>query len=189
MKLFDSITDTEVITLLKNGSVGLIPTDTVYGLACDATNQNSIEKIYNLKERSGKPGTVIAANIDQLEKLGLKRRYLKAVEEYWPGPVSILIPCSFDLNYLTLRTMLLAVRIPDDQELQDLLLKTGPLLTSSANKTGKPPITNIESAKYIFKDELDFYVDGGDYSGREASALIKIVDDAVEVIRPGNRFK
>ena len=52
----------------------------------------------------------------------------------------------------------------------------------------QPPITKIEQAQVILKDRLDFYVDGGDYSGRESSALIQIIDDAVEVIRPGHGF-
>jgi tRNA A37 threonylcarbamoyladenosine synthetase subunit TsaC/SUA5/YrdC len=84
--------------------------------------------------------------------------------------------------------MLLAVRIPDDSKLISLLEKTGPLLTSSANKTGRPTLTNIDGATKIFGDTVDFYVDGGDYSNKEASAVIRIIDDAVEVLRPGNRF-
>ncbi len=188
MHKYDSF-DPKIISSLAKGEVGILPTDTIYGVVCAANNKNSVARLYKLKERTDKPGTVIAANIDQLEKLGLKRRYLKAVEEYWPGPVSILIPCSLDLNYITINTMLLAVRIPDDAKLISLLEKTGPLLTSSANKTGQPTLVNIDEATKVFGDKVDFYVDGGDYSDKEPSAVIRIIDDTVEVLRPGNRFK
>ncbi len=189
MNIFNNLNDKKLIELINQGSIGLLPTDTVYGLVCSAKNRQSIDRIYKAKGREKKPGTFIASNIEQLESLGLKRRYLKAVAEYWPGPVSILIPCFNLVNNLDENTNYLAVRIPDTYELTQLLEKVGPLLTSSANKTGHIPVTNMAQAKKIFKDDLDFYVDGGDYSNKQASALIQIIDDAVEVIRPGYRFK
>jgi L-threonylcarbamoyladenylate synthase len=81
--------------------------------------------------------------------------------------------------------MSLAVRIPADKPLQKLLHQTGPLLTSSANHPGQPPANDIKAAEKYFGDEVDFYVDGGDLAGREPSTIIRIVDDAIEVLRQG----
>jgi L-threonylcarbamoyladenylate synthase len=168
------------------GTVGVIPTDTVYGLVARAADQAAVNRLYKLKDRENKPGTLVAANIGQLEELGLKHRYLKAVEEFWPGAVSVIIPVSDPgLSYLHQGKMSLAVRIPKDTRLQELLKETGPLLTSSANAPGKPTANTIEQAQQYFGDKVDFYENGGDLSDRKPSTVIRILDDAIEVLRQG----
>jgi L-threonylcarbamoyladenylate synthase len=172
--------------LLKAGAIGVIPTDTVYGVAARAQDPEAVNRLYTLKERHAKPGTIIAASIDQLEALGLKRRYLKAVEDFWPDAASVIIPCADpNLRYLHQGKNSLAVRIPKPKELRTVLEITGPLLTSSANHPGKPPATSISEAKDYFGSNVDFYEDGGDLSSHQPSTLIRIVDDAIEVIREG----
>lgn len=171
--------------LLQDGVIGVIPTDTLYGVVAQAANPTAVARLYELKSREQKPGTVIAASLEQFEALGIKRRYLKAVEQYWPGPVSVIIPCGPELQYLHQGKQSLAVRIPDQPALLELLLQTGPLLTSSANQPGKPPANSIQDARGYFGDRVDFYVDGGDLSGSLPSTVIRIIDDAVEVVRQG----
>lgn len=170
----------------KPGAVAVIPTDTVYGLAARAVDEDAVNNLYELKNREHKPGTLIAANIDQLVNLGLKRRYLKAVEQYWPGAISVVVPCiNPELNYLHKGKQSLAVRIPDNQKLLSLLSRTGPLITTSSNNPGQAPAANIQEAKNIFKKKVGLYVDGGDLSNNEASTVIRIVDDEIEVLRQG----
>jgi L-threonylcarbamoyladenylate synthase len=175
----------KLLALIQSGAVGVLPTDTVYGLTCLAANKTAVKRLYELKSRDHKPGTVVAASLEQLEALGVKHRYLKAVEEFWPGPVSVIIPCSPELKYLYLGASGLAVRLPSNKQFIDLLELSGPLLTSSANLPGEPVASNIEEAESYFGSKLDFYVDGGDLSGRPPSTIIRIVDDAIEVIREG----
>lgn len=162
----------------------MIPADTIYGLVASAHDAEAVKRIYELKKRDGKPGTIIASSISQLEELGLKKRYLRAVEHYWPGPISVVIPC-FKLRYLHHGVGSIAVRIPADENLRTFLEKTGPLQTSSANLTGRPGATDLATAQKYFGDRVDFYVDGGDLSDREPSTVIRVVDDTVEVIRQG----
>lgn len=172
--------------LEEPAEIGVIPTDTVYGVVARASDKAAVERLYKLKRRDQKPGTLIAANLKQLEDLGFKHRYLKAVEQFWPGAVSVIIPISTPgSEYLHQGKMSLAVRIPKDEELAKLLEKTGPLLTSSANQPGKPPANTIAEAKNYFKDKVDFYIDGGDLSNRESSTIIRVLDDAIEVVRQG----
>jgi len=172
--------------LQKPGTIGIIPTDTVYGVVARAVDTAAVKRLYELKKRDQKPGTIIAASIEQLESLGLKHRYLKAVEQFWPGAVSVIIPVSDPrLTYLHQGKQSLAVRLPELPQLRALLATTGPLLTSSANLPGKPTAVNIEQARGYFGDQVDFYEDGGDLSDRQASTLIRIVDDAIEVLRQG----
>ena len=177
--------DDAVTALQQPESVGIIPTDTVYGLVARAVDPKAVKRLYDLKGREGKPGTIIGASIDQLSHLGIKARYLKAVADYWPGPISIVIPCGPELVYLHEGVGSLAVRLPDDDQLAALLEQTGPLLTSSANHPGEPVANTIAEAQEYFGDQVDFYVDGGDLSERQPSTIVRVVDDAIEVLRQG----
>lgn len=173
--------------LLEQGKIGVIPTDTVYGVVCIASDTEAVKRLYDAKKREHKPGTVIAASIEQLEQLGLKHRYLKAVEQFWPAAVSVCIPTADPkLAYLHMNSGALAVRIPDDKDLLALLKQTGPLQTSSANLTGKPVAVSVDEAQDYFGDAIDFYVDGGNLSARQPSTVVRIVDDAIEILRQGS---
>lgn len=184
MQKFSSLNDPKLVSLLKEGAVGVLPSDTVYGIMCLAANEASVARLYATKHRENKAGTLIAANIQQLVDLGLKERYLKAVEHFWPGAVSVRIP--HPPNYLTdPNNGTIAVRIPDDRGLLELLEQTGPLQTSSANLAGDPVATKLAEAQGYFGDTVDFYVEGGDLSGRPPSTVIQVVDDAIEVVREG----
>lgn len=188
MNLFSHISDDAIVDALQAGAVGVLPCDTVYGVVCSATNAEAVGRLYALKHRERKPGTIIAADIDQLVELGLKKRYLTPVAEYWPGAVSVVIQCGIEhpeLAYLHQGIGSLAVRLPAGDALQALLRRTGPLLTSSANLPGQPPAARLDQAREYFGDAVDFYVEGGDMTGHLPSTVIRIVDDAVEVLRPG----
>jgi L-threonylcarbamoyladenylate synthase len=185
MQFFDSFENDQLITAIKGGAVGVIPTDTVYGLVCAANDSKAVARLYALKSREHKPGTLIAADINQLVKLGIKKRYLTAVGQFWPGPVSVIIPTGFALDYLRQGVVGLATRIPAQSDLHKLLEATGPLITTSANQPGESPANNLQEARDYFGDTVDFYVDGGDLSGALPSTLIRIVDDAIEVLRQG----
>jgi L-threonylcarbamoyladenylate synthase len=171
--------------LHEPGVIGVVPTDTVYGVVARAADKSAVERLYALKKRDAKPGTLVAANIDQLVELGIPRRYLTAVEQFWPGAVSVVIPCGDNLAYLHHGLYSLAVRIPDNENFRELLNETGALLTSSANHPSKPPANTVDEAKEYFGGEVDFYIDGGDLSGHKPSTVIRIVDDAIEILRAG----
>lgn len=164
--------------------IAVIPTDTVYGVVARAADPAAVAKLYALKHREAKPGTIVAANIDQLVELGVKRRYLTAVEQFWPGAVSVIIPCGDELEYIHQGVGSLAFRIPADTWLLALLEQTGPLVTSSANQPGEPPATTVEEAKAYFGDDVEWYEDGGSIN-REPSTVIRILDDAIEIVRLG----
>lgn len=183
--ILKSINNPKLAGLLKDGAVGVLPTDTLYGLVCRAADETAVRRLYALKKREHKPGTIIAANIDQLVELGLKPRYLKAAGQFWPGAVSVIIPVDQDLNYLHQGLQSLAVRLPQYDQLNTLLVQTGPLLTTSVNEPGEPAAANLAQAMDCFGNKVDFYVDGGDLSGHKPSTLIRVVDDAIEVLRPG----
>jgi L-threonylcarbamoyladenylate synthase len=183
-QILNALSESVLTDLLRQGAVGVIPTDTVYGLVCQAADETAVKHLYQLKSRDHKPGTVIASSISQLVELGIKARYLKAVEQFWPNAISIEIPHQVTyLNQNTGRQAFRIIRGPAD--LLNVLSITGPLLTSSANLPGEKPASTIAEAQNYFGDTIDFYVDGGDLTDRKPSTLIRIVDDAVEVLREG----
>lgn len=166
------------------GNIAVIPTDTVYGVVARAHDRDAVAVLYALKHREHKPGTLVAASIDQLVELGFKKRYLSAVEQFWPGAVSVITQCGQELEYIHQGLGSVAVRIPNDSWLQSLLKETGPLLTSSANQPGEPPATTIAEAKAYFGDDVKWYEDGG-IVNREPSTVIRVIDDAIEIVRLG----
>jgi L-threonylcarbamoyladenylate synthase len=174
----------EPIALLNEGKLGILPTDTLYGLVCRAADKVAVVRLYNLKQRDKKPGTIIASSIEQLVDLGFKARYLKVVADYWPGAISIVIPC-VDLEYLHIGVGSVAVRISADKTLNTLIDEVGPLLTSSANLPGEPVASTVAETQAYFDDKVDFYIDGGDLSERQPSTIIRIIDDEVTVLRQG----
>jgi tRNA threonylcarbamoyl adenosine modification protein (Sua5/YciO/YrdC/YwlC family) len=185
VRIFSDLLDPDVPRLLQSGKVGVMPTDTVYGLVCRASDESAVAKLYALKSREHKPGTIIAAKLQQLIDLGLRARYVKAEEDFWPNPLSVVTPCGDELAYLHQGQHSLAVRIPADARIRELLERTGPLLTSSANLPGQPTATNLAEAQAYFGDQVDFYVDGGSIIDPVPSTVIRIVDDAIEVLRQG----
>lgn len=187
MLVFDSFDNPEIIALLKNGAVGIIPTDTIYGIAASAQSEKAVKRLYQLKQRQDdvRSGTVIAADVQQLVDLGVDGESVAKVTSYWPNPLSIELPLSDELKYLFQTGPHRAFRVVANKQLRQFLQKTDPLLTSSVNTTGNPPATNLQQAKAYFGDAVDFYVDGGDLSGRPPSTVAVLRDGKLVVVRPG----
>lgn len=176
--------DNTVVKSLRSGHVIVLPTDTVYGLACSVFNPQAVKAMYNLKKREGKPGTVIASDTKQLLALGFLVDEITRAETYWPAPVSIILSAPDSLAYLHMGLHSLAVRIPADEPLRMLLKKTGPLATTSANFSGEPTVTSVLQAKKLFGEKIALYIDGGDLSGRIPSEIIRIAKDgSIERLR------
>lgn len=171
---------------LREGQVGVMPTDTVMGLVAPAHNKEAVNRLFRIKKREQKPGTILSDSVDDLVQLGLRKRYLQAVAQYWPNPISVVIPCaSTDLAYLHQGKQSLAVRIPSDTALRAVLQQTGPLVTTSANLPGQPPAKTTTEAQRYFGKEVDFYVQQEVPIEREASTVIQVLDDTIEVLRQG----
>ena len=165
----------ENIEILKNGGVGVIPTDTIYGLVGSALKEETVKRITKIKNRSdGKGFIVLISSPEDLKMFGIAISETAKIflQKFWPGKVSV----AFDDKR--------AFRIPDRTELLDLLKQTGPLIAPSANPEGLPPAKNISDAKNYFQNNVDFYEDGGELNS-PPSTLVRIAGDKVEVLRQG----
>ena len=175
---------TSVVNILKSGGIGILPTDTVYGLVGLALNQNVVERIYQVKTRQpDKPFIILVSSIDDLKLFGISP--VDNLKDFWPGPVSIILPCDNEkFAYLHRGTNSLAFRLPDKSELIDILAQTGPLVAPSANPEGQESAKTASEAKEYFGDLVDFYVDAGEITA-EPSTLIKVDNGSVTVLRQG----
>ena len=175
--------------ILGRGGIGVLPTDTIYGLVGSALNRRTVERIYKVRGRNPKkPFIILIGSISDLRRFGIRLAgdYRKLVKRFWPGPVSIIFPCaSRKFQYLHRGVKSLAFRLPRDRKFRALLNMTGPLVAPSANPEGKPYSKTIREAQRYFRDRADFYVDGG-AKKKSPSEVVRIGKDGrVVVVRGG----
>ncbi len=178
----------QIIKILQDGGVGVLPTDTIYGIVSSALNRKTVERIYKLRRRNpGKPMIILIGSLGDLRLFGIRPglEMTRHLRKFWPGRVSIILPCkSKQFAYLHRGTKTLAFRLPKPVWLRKLLAKTGPLVAPSANWERGAPAKTIREAKKYFGKKVDFYVDGG-RSLSSPSVLVRINHGVVEVIRGG----
>ena len=165
----------EIADVLRAGGVALLPTDTIYGLHAVAVDEHAVARIRSMKERGDeKPFVVIASSVEQLEKLGAT--IPDALREIWPAPLTAI----FAAHERTI-----AARIPDLAWLQALLNRTGPLVSTSANRGGEPPITTPEMLAADLLDQLDALLDAGLREG-QPSTIVDFTGDEPRLVREGD---
>jgi L-threonylcarbamoyladenylate synthase len=175
----------QAITLLNQGAIGVMPTDTVYGVVARAIDQPAVERMYALKSRERKPGTIIAATTDQLLSLSVPQVEIDKVKQWWPNPLSAVLIMDGN-EYLHQGVGDIAMRVVASPAIKAILEQTGPLLTSSANLPGQPGATNIAEAYAYFGQAVDFYVDGGQIADALPSTIIRPRGNEIEILRQGS---
>ncbi len=172
---------------IRSGGVGVLKTDTIYGLVGSALNKKAVQRVYKIKKRNyQKPLIVLISSLTDLKKFGISLSPSSSamIAKFWPGPVSIILPCgSSKFKYLHRGTKSIAFRLPKLIKLRNLLKSTGPLVAPSANIEGFPPAKNIREAESYFGNAVDFYIDSGLARGR-ASKLFKLEGDSLRILRP-----
>lgn len=180
-----------VVQLLKQGTIGVIPTDTIYGIVGSALKPNTVEEIYRLRKRSfNKPFIVLISKVDDLKKFDVKLtdQQKEFLEKIWPNPVSVVLSCpDGKFKYLHRGTNSLAFRMPKNKRLLELLKNAGPLVAPSANIEGEKPSQTIDEAKKYFGSKINFYVDGGKIRSKP-SMLVAMTDDWVKILRGDSNF-
>lgn len=175
--------------LIKDG-VGILPTDTLYGLVGSTFSKKAINKIYKIKERDkSKPLIVLITSFKDLDLFGVKvgDKPAKFLEKIWPGKISVILPCLLKkFEYIHRGTNSIAFRMIglDNKNLFNLIKKVGPIVAPSANKESLPPAETIKEAKDYFGQEIDFYVDDGIRKSK-SSTLLKLKDNKIEILRQG----
>lgn len=161
MILIPDLDSPKLIEMLKSGAVGVLRTDTLYGIVALANNQTAVERIYEVKHRTPTKSPIVLI-ADQSQMFEPAPSALQDVlSELWPGPNSIIIPSTAAPEWITRGNGSVAYRQPDNPRLLRLLAAVGPLAAPSANPEGEPPAKSWGEAQGYFGDTVDFYVDGG----------------------------
>lgn len=178
----------QIAKFFQSDKIGVIPTDTIYGVVASAFSKKAVEWMYKiLKRNPKKPFIILISSLEDLEDFNVKpdENSENILRRIWPGKISVIMPVSAKkFSYLHRGTKTLAFRLPKNKSLLKILKKTGPLVSSSANPQGKKPAETVAQAKKYFSGKIDFYADGGKMKSLP-STLIEIKEGKINVVRQG----
>ena len=176
---------------LSDGALVLLPTETVYGLAADASNPLAVAGIYQAKGRpSFNPLIAHVADLDAAQAIAvLDERALKLARAFWPGPLTLVAPIRApelvcDLARAGLDTV--AVRVPGHELARAVLRAFGkPVVAPSANRSGRPSPTNLADALEETGFAVAAALDGGACTVGLESTVVAVFGGQLRLLRPG----
>jgi L-threonylcarbamoyladenylate synthase len=183
---------------LKVGGIIVYPTESSYAIGCGIDYKDSIEKIYQIKNRPHDLiFPLIAPDIESLNLIvsNINKIERKLMEEFWPGPLTILLAAN-TIAPLSIKGMnnKIAVRISGNIIAQRLTLIAGlPIIATSANPSGQSPALNILDIKRYFDDDsrratpnrIDMIINGGQCKGGLPSTIVEVIGEDIRIIREG----
>jgi L-threonylcarbamoyladenylate synthase len=180
----------EAATWILNGGVVAIPTDTLYGLACDPFRADGVARVFAVKGRAGdQPLPLIAADAAQIsEHLGqLPPVGVRLAGRFWPGPLTLVVAAPASLvRDLTGGTGTVGVRVPADQVARAIAAAAGrPITATSANLSGHPATSDPDTVERRLGDRIDLLIDTGATRGGPASTIVDITAAEPRLVRAG----
>ena len=181
------------INHLKNGDIVCFPTDTIYGLAVDATNEKAVEKLYNFKNRpKNKPFSIFLRDINIAKKLFVFNNLSTNIaNKYFPGQLTMILKTKDQAKKILAKNInngindFVGFRIVDSYFVRNLFAKyDGILAVSSANKSNEDPCLSVSQIKNNLFG-IDLLIAGKKARG-VASTIIKIDEDNLSIVRIGN---
>lgn len=184
----------EAATLIKEGNTVAFPTETVYGLGADATNEAAVAEIFKAKGRpQDNPLIAHVATVEQLRRLvdNLPTYAEKLIDAFTPGPLTFVLPSNGACaENVTAGLSTVGVRIPHHPVAQQLLqLADIPVAAPSANLSGKPSPTNAEHVWEDLQGKIAGLIDGGPTGVGLESTVIDCTQDIPIILRPGGVTK
>jgi L-threonylcarbamoyladenylate synthase len=174
---------------VRAGQLVVLPTDTVYGLGCDAFSSTAVQGLLDAKGRGrDMPVPVLVGSWSTVDGLvlGVPAQARTLIEAFWPGGLSLVLPHASSLAWDlgdTRGTVML--RMPLHPVALELLRDVGPMAVSSANRSGLPPATTIEQAREQLAERVPVYLDGGTSGEPLASTIVDLTGDDPVVLREG----
>ena len=171
----------EAAKVMLAGGTVVFPTDTVYGLGCDATNEQAVRKIFKIKDRKEtNPLAIIVRDINMAKKVAsIDKRLERALNIIWPGAVTVVLWKKYKLpEILTAKEQTIGLRIPDYKLTQFLAENMGrPYVATSANISGQQATNKMSEVLNYFADSLikpDLVLDAGDLKFCEPSTVLDL---------------
>jgi len=163
-------------------------TDTIPGLAADATNDNAIKTLIKLKGRPG-PYSIIVESVKEIEKFAtINASIIREIKSILPGPFTVLLQNNYQNNlseFVIGNSNLIGFRIPNHFFINKLVSRfKKPIITTSLNLTGEESIINLEKVSEHFKELVIF--DDGKRKTSKGSTILKFSSESVKIIRKGD---
>ncbi len=177
--------------VLKKGGLVLFPTDTLYGIAADATNPKALALLRELKGREKKkPISVIVPDIASIERYAITNEASRLLaERFLPGALTLVLSAKNTIPEELLLNEAIGIRIPDDPFCLALARAFGkPYTATSANKSGRETPSTVREVLMQFGHEVNdiaLAIDDGDRNGRKPSTVVTTVDGVPYVLREG----
>ena len=171
-------------------SVFVYPTETCYGLGCDATQLSLVERIYQIKGRDfNKPVSWLVADREMARQyVVFSPKALEIAQKFWPGPLTLVLPVKTSIS-LAVKERTIALRVSSHPIAQSIVKKLNqPIVATSANLSGFSDCYSIEAVISQLKGrqhQPDFIIDGGCLPKRASTTVVRVVGDRVEVLRQG----
>lgn len=180
----------DVASVIERGGVILYPTDTIYGLGCDAFKKKAVERIFQIKKRSPlNPALVLAGSNSMVEELvaDISDSAANLMKHFWPGPLTIVFRARKGIHPLLVsRTGKIGIRIPDNNFCLKLLARSQtPIVSTSANISGGKTITMVDTLKIVFERKVDLFIDAGDLGSAIPSTVVDVSGEKLVVVREG----
>lgn len=193
MKIYNSINDSilnEINDVLDKDGLIIFPTDTVYGIACNAFSEIAIKKLFLAKNRSfDKPIGVLTDSNEKINMIvkNINEKEKELIDKYLPGNLTIIFDKKENVsNLLTSNKSTIGVRIPNNEiALQILRNYKYPLATTSVNLAGKKEGTEVSDFIDEFKDKVDIIIDGGK-TNEIPSTIVRVENDKINILREGS---
>jgi L-threonylcarbamoyladenylate synthase len=188
---FTDETIAEAARLILSGEPVAVPTETVYGLAADATNAEAVARIYEAKGRPNfNPLIVHVPDIASAESIGEFGEEARALaEQYWPGPLTLVVPMRADAGIASLVTAgltTIGLRVPAHPAMQGLLRAVErPLAAPSANASGSISPTRAEHVLKSLRGRIPMIIDGGATERGLESTIVAATGGPLRLLRPG----
>ncbi|MEA4813266.1 MAG: L-threonylcarbamoyladenylate synthase [Anaerolineaceae bacterium] len=174
--------------VISSGGTVVLPTDTLYGIACDPRNTAALKAIYHAKERPPtKAIPLLLGGMDQLRKVVriIDPRVLRITQTFWPGALTLVLEKQPDLPEELTPYAGVAVRMPDFPFTISLLQKTGPLAVTSANISDHPNPRNVAGVLAQLGGRVDLVLDGGVVQSSNGSTVVQCLEGDIHLLRGG----
>ena len=176
--------------ILRQGGVVAIPTETVYGLAASALNEEAVKRIFAAKGRpSDNPLIVHICDLGQLPLLwrDVPRRALKLAQAFWPGPLTMVLPKTDTVPACVSAGLdTVGVRMPSHEQALAVIRAAGvPLAAPSANASGRPSPTESQHVLEDMDGKIDAVLDGGPCLVGVESTVLDLTGERPRILRPG----
>ena len=174
---------------VRSGQLVVLPTDTVYGVGCDAFNGAAVRALLAAKGRgTDMPAPVLVGSWHTIDGLvsTVPRAARELIEAFWPGGLSLVLPHAPSLAWElgdTRGTVML--RMPLHPVALELLREVGPMAVSSANKSGHPPASDVAQAREQLGESVAVYLDGGPSGEPVASTIVDLTAEQPRILRVG----